>query len=139
MVGNVRFLNGSLLGEAKKMIDRLTSNIETQVSPPSTPFSKNIDLAGSTSKRAFAMQRRASEAASGWSLKVEWKAKRVFKLSVSAITSDPEGSLPRVFTANRACAASARVESQWVQNEDGAYPCSITCACRMLLNPPKFA
>ena len=81
----------------EQMVDRLASNIEAQVSPPSTPFSKNVDLADSISRRAFAMQRKASEAASGWSLNVDWKARSVLRLSVAAITSDPEGSLPRVF------------------------------------------
>jgi hypothetical protein len=96
------------------MVDRLASNIAAHVSPPSTPFSKNVDLADSISKRALAIQRKASEVASGWSLNVEWKARRALRLSVAAITSDPEGSLPRVFTANKACAASARVENQWL-------------------------
>jgi hypothetical protein len=65
-----------------------------------------VDLAWSIKRRVFAMQRRASQTASGSSLKVVENPRRVDKLLLVARNDDPVGSLPRVFTVNRALAAS---------------------------------
>ena len=55
---------------------------------------------------ALAIHRKASLDASGSSLKAAAKPSNVDRLGLDARYSDPEGSFPRVFTANKASPAS---------------------------------
>jgi hypothetical protein len=87
---------------------RLTSSNETQIFPPSTSLSRNVFRAFSTSRSALAIHRRASLEASGSSLKEVDRERRTERLGGEAINSEPDGFLPRVLSASRACAASGR-------------------------------
>lgn len=90
-----------------------TSSIKMQASPPLTFLEINVDRASSIKRSALAIERRASPEASRSSLNVVANPRRVSKLGASARYFEPAGSFPRVFTANRACAASSRVRQEW--------------------------
>jgi len=83
-----------------------TSSIVRHMSPPLTLLLTNVVRASSMRSNAFATHRKASLQASGSSLKAFAKPSNVDRLVVDARYSDPEGSFPRVFTANKASPAS---------------------------------
>ena len=83
-----------------------TSSIVTHVSPPLTLLLMNVLRASSMRSNAFATHRKASLEAWVSSLKAAVKPSNVDKLVLDARYSDPEGSFPRVFTANKANPAS---------------------------------
>ena len=76
------------------------------MSPPLTLFMMNVVRASSMRSNVFATHRKASQEASGSSLKVFAKPSNVERLVFDARYLDPEGSFPRVFTANKASPAS---------------------------------
>lgn len=76
--------------------------------PPSTSLSSSVCRACSTRRSALAMQRRASLEASGSSLNEIDSVRSVERFDGDAMDSEPEGFLPRVFTASSACAASRK-------------------------------
>jgi len=78
------------------------------VSPPLTSLEINVDRASSIKRSALAIERRASLEASGSSLNVVANPRRVSKLGALERYFEPAGSFPRIFTASRACAASAK-------------------------------
>lgn len=77
--------------------------------PPSTSLSRNVSRAFSTRRSALAVQRRASLEASGSSLNEVDNVSRVERFDGAAIISEPDGFLPRVLRASKACAASSGV------------------------------
>ena len=83
-----------------------TSSIVRHMSPPLTLLLMNVLRASSMRSNAFAIHRKASLEASGSSLNAVANPSNVDKLALDARYSDPAGSFPRVFTANKASRAS---------------------------------
>lgn len=87
-------------------MDGLTSSMIAVNIPPATPPPINVVRASAMSSKVLAIVRNASLTASGSSLKVEEKFNIEERFAAEARYREPDWSLPSVFRANRAWAAS---------------------------------